>query len=620
MLTSIKTTYKAMATQCPGTIQLAMKLIGTVLLFLAMLPPFESHAAKVYAQEQYFDIWQNEPIDTLMKMGALYHRNHQDSLALVCYTIVASKDNKEFKTVKEGLNRKIDAMTSLGGMYKQQYFDYSKAYSWLKKAQVLLASAPDKSREALILFHLSQLMENEGGRMDDRTFANALDMMKKSFHAAIKHHDYDLALEAYLNMIIKCGFRNQEDLIESETSMVRTPHLIPDTTRLLPYTLMLLDGIDGLNSGDYPKAEASFEKLYSLAEQLTDSISRFSAMVMAQKMMYITYNNQLDVPKCISTLKKMEDLALHEALGLHLIDTYNHYARFYRQTGDSANAEKYRLKYLEAKEAYNSRIDRFTASNANFIYELNAKATDMEEEAKAHERKAREISFWLAGACIAIAFMVYVILKMRSTARKNLKLYQQSMQIVNGTPANYNSAPIFPDSSAKAGSELQKHEAVIETETKAEAAPSEVSHAKSPNHEEEPADFKNDESAEKFDLPDDQRENLMKEVMDFMQSSPEVFSDSFSLESLAAATGIKRYMLSYVINASTNNGFRPLLNEIRLKEACRRLGAESEYATWTIQAVSESVGFKSRSNFVSLFKDFTGLSPSAFRKLAKNHG
>ena len=41
-----------------------------------------------------------------------------------------------------------------------------------------------------------------------------------------------------------------------------------------------------------------------------------------------------------------------------------------------------------------------------------------------------------------------------------------------------------------------------------------------------------------------------------------------------------------------------------------------EYSNHTIQAVSESVGFKSTSNFVIAFKKVMGVTPSAYQKLA----
>ena len=68
------------------------------------------------------------------------------------------------------------------------------------------------------------------------------------------------------------------------------------------------------------------------------------------------------------------------------------------------------------------------------------------------------------------------------------------------------------------------------------------------------------------------------------------------------------------INQEYGSNFNSLLNEYRIKEACRRLGGN---ANMTIEGIAESVGFKSRTSFGALFKSITGLSPSAYQKISR---
>ena len=75
--------------------------------------------------------------------------------------------------------------------------------------------------------------------------------------------------------------------------------------------------------------------------------------------------------------------------------------------------------------------------------------------------------------------------------------------------------------------------------------------------------------------------------------------------------------VSQVINERYQKNFRLLVNEARVKEACRRLGDPEHYGNLTIEAISTGLGFKSRSNFAVTFKKITGLSPSDFQKMAK---
>ena len=67
-----------------------------------------------------------------------------------------------------------------------------------------------------------------------------------------------------------------------------------------------------------------------------------------------------------------------------------------------------------------------------------------------------------------------------------------------------------------------------------------------------------------------------------------------------------------------NRDFSTALQTFRIREACRRLSPRSEgFSNYTIEAVAESVGFRSRSNFHSIFKKITGLTPSQYQKLAR---
>ena len=53
----------------------------------------------------------------------------------------------------------------------------------------------------------------------------------------------------------------------------------------------------------------------------------------------------------------------------------------------------------------------------------------------------------------------------------------------------------------------------------------------------------------------------------------------------------------------------------------RRLASTSgKYSNLTIEAIGESVGFKTRSTFSATFKRVTGLSPKDYRKISMETG
>ena len=76
--------------------------------------------------------------------------------------------------------------------------------------------------------------------------------------------------------------------------------------------------------------------------------------------------------------------------------------------------------------------------------------------------------------------------------------------------------------------------------------------------------------------------------------------------------------VSAVVNQVYQKNFKILLNEYRVREACRRLQDEEHYGNMTIQAIAETVGYHNVNNFIVAFKRVMGMPPSKYKQLAKN--
>ena len=118
-------------------------------------------------------------------------------------------------------------------------------------------------------------------------------------------------------------------------------------------------------------------------------------------------------------------------------------------------------------------------------------------------------------------------------------------------------------------------------------------------------------------LTDEQKENLIKDINKVMENTNEYCDCDFSLERLAALIGSNSRYVSQIINDTYNKNFRAFVNEYRIKEARRRLMNTEQYGNYTIKAIAESVGYKSHTSFIDIFKKTTGINPSIYQKLAK---
>ena len=120
-------------------------------------------------------------------------------------------------------------------------------------------------------------------------------------------------------------------------------------------------------------------------------------------------------------------------------------------------------------------------------------------------------------------------------------------------------------------------------------------------------------------MDDPAKGELLQRLCGIMESNTEIYDDGFTLDQLASLVGSNPNYVSQVINEKKGCNFNAFVNEYRIKEACRRLTDTEQYGGLTIEAIGQSLGFKSRTNFTAIFKRFTGMTPAAYQRLAKPH-
>lgn len=108
--------------------------------------------------------------------------------------------------------------------------------------------------------------------------------------------------------------------------------------------------------------------------------------------------------------------------------------------------------------------------------------------------------------------------------------------------------------------------------------------------------------------------SLWERILKTLEGNEAIFEPDFTLDSLAGILGERPRTVSQTINDLSGAGFNALLADYRVREACRRLTAP-DARKQTIEAIAQSVGFRSRSNFSAVFKKITGLSPGAYQKI-----
>jgi AraC-like DNA-binding protein len=97
----------------------------------------------------------------------------------------------------------------------------------------------------------------------------------------------------------------------------------------------------------------------------------------------------------------------------------------------------------------------------------------------------------------------------------------------------------------------------------------------------------------------------------YLEKEKPFLNNDFKLNDLAVVLGTNRQYLSQIINENYNKNFYTLINEYRIKEAIKMF-SEEKHKQLSIMGVASSVGFNSKSTFNTLFKKYTGKTPSKY--------
>jgi len=107
------------------------------------------------------------------------------------------------------------------------------------------------------------------------------------------------------------------------------------------------------------------------------------------------------------------------------------------------------------------------------------------------------------------------------------------------------------------------------------------------------------------------RESILNEVKLYMQDHHAYKDNQLNLLSLAELVGVSTHHLSEVLNQHEGKNFYHFVNGYRIENVCNRLKEDNNAK---IIELAFDAGFSSKSTFNAVFKQFTGFSPTQYRK------
>ena len=528
--------------------------------------------------------WLDLPIERLVAMADkdIADGNKKDT-ALICYTIAANRYESSLPQEQKVMCK--DANMRLWSIYFYDFYDYPKCFDCLTRAhEIATAAGIDDANIFLGFGCMYQTISEECN--DYELGSKALEYYKKALSVGLNTHDdkhADMACTDVLAMAhVQSGL---EPIAEIWRNYLQLPE-DNETWILRRYNKMLYQAFDCVENKQYDDAI----KMYDRQLQLIDT-TQYSRLV------YFTHIEKAkvhamsgDYHKTIEALKQSERIAVDLEMKDCKLEVYGMLARYYQQLGDHRAREHYYNQYTMLKDTLTNYQQLASVSEMEFRNELKGVEQEM-TDIKRH----REVMSYVTLVSLAFLLVLLVLLylmyrKNGELTRSNQSLYQKNVEMLRAEEE-----------------ERRMRRQLQEKETAVASAIAEL-----------PSSPVDDEPKYKSShLSADDKQQLLSQIIEVMDTSEEIYSPDFSLERLAMLAGSKYKYVSQVINEYYEQNFNNFLNSYRIKEACKRMGDLENYGNYTIEAISESVGFKSRSTFVTSFKRITGLTPSQYQRLAR---
>ena len=545
------------------------QLFAILIMLLVSVMMLVANAYNVNQHNQ----WVKVSTEELMRRGQDYLQNRGwvDS-AMVCYSIVAGRAQNNNLESKE-IYQIARALNNIGYISATYYYDFQKAYENLNKSMELSKLYGFDNNLAYSYLNMASIFDNR-----NRLFANdalsteALDNTKLAFDFAVKAREWNVAVTSIYNMLDMIHNKADFELIAPD--LVRFKNLqLTDSVEMWQCTRMFCKATEAFQAGQYQQALNYYEKMLGEAQKLTTNRQQCIIKAMQQKAAVLAVMRHYE--EAISCLREVEHIALDHSMQSELIDHYRAMAQVYDAMGNQKMAEQLDYKFLKARDEFIKKSHAEMVEKSRFLDEMRRVNDQVAQIQAKHERTHQLL---LMMSLIAAIILIAMVLLVRSNIKQRnyiRHLYEKNVQL-------------------------------LDVKVSAEQP---VSHSVG----------KQEDSAPKYQnqLDQESKDRLFERIKNVMDDIAIICKPDFSLQQLAVQVGSNYKYVSQVVNERYGKSFKQVLNEQRVREACRILNDPNQSAHLTIEAIAANLGFNSRSNFTVTFKRITGISPSDFMKMAK---
>ncbi|MBO5539589.1 MAG: helix-turn-helix transcriptional regulator [Muribaculaceae bacterium] len=540
-----------------------------VILWLVVAVAWLGGVAGGTGRLKNYDIWKDLPSKTLMEMGGRFYSNVQPDSALVCYNIVANRYFTNPNGDELTLRMESSAMNQLGILYIYYFVDYEKAHKYLLQAEKIAKENRFTSILSSVYTNLGNIYIidcslTRNGELDHRT----IEMHQKAFETALESNKPDKIIISAVNMAHLADDSITLQALRDDIKQFLN-YQIPDSLRQYEYAKDYCRAALEVDKGNLEAALVYYNKtlqhVYHENARTCEIIRRGIMNTKARLLIRLDHDQEaVDIINSyIDQANKNDD---HHGLFI----SYQALSEFYHNfKKDSIQGDRFELMALREKDIVLNQNKLLDAQKTEFLFQIDEINAEV-QELSTRQRITKIIAWSIAALVLVVLTFLYLLWrKYKQEQEKNRKLYENNLALL--------------------AAEDERRQQIIEQQQ----APKYQSHQ----------------------VAEGEQSDLLHRILYVMETSEEIYDNDFSLERLTELVdATSKNYISQVLNGHYHQSFPSIVNEYRIREACRRINAPEQYGHLTVEGIAQSVGFGSYPNFVTNFKRFTGLTPSAYRK------
>ncbi|MDE5878122.1 MAG: AraC family transcriptional regulator [Muribaculaceae bacterium] len=523
--------------------------------------------------------WQKEGVrtDSIYREGMKYKAMQMPDSALARLVRLKELYTPELPDSADRIC--VKGLHEAGVIYFQHVNDYKNAFDCLTTSMEIAEQNGLYDQLAAIYIDLAMVY------YVFRDVDTAISLTIQGFDTAKKNGDTDLMLRAVNNIIIGGFDIGDFSALDSILEQYRS-NIISDAV-LKQFTDCMIEAAKLYEQRRYNDAVRILDQCISIIEHIPEYERQKVAAISVKTLIL---QNQEKYREAISVINNLRDKSIRQEHADMEISYLQFLTRLYYQAGNSDSSTYYALKYINLAESlFGSRA----FGNIKDV-ESNRRIVRADKQIRLLQLEnsfnKRLLLFFGLTVLVVSTLLVLIMRQKRTLRSRNEELFRKNEEFMR-----------------EIETERERRTAMINMETT------------SPSDSLTPvADIKTEEVDGNEEQPDESMIRLAERITNVMETNEEVLQESFSVDRLAELVESSQKKVSRTLNVVLGKNFPTYLGEVRVREACRRLTDFETYGQYTLESIANSCGFRSRTNFVSVFKKSTGLTPSEYRKIAQN--